>query len=271
MMEMKDKVVTITGGATGIGFALAKQFGAEGAKIIIGEPRENRLKEACKTLEKLGIDARSTVCDVTKLDSVEALADFAWTQHGQCDVLINNAGISVRERRLPNTSMEDAHRIMDVNFWGVWHGCRVFGDRMRKQDTPAMIYNVGSENSFFSAVPSAAYVASKHAVLGLTEVFREQMEGHITVGLIIPGWVASELNPDFNKFAMETDEFAAIIYPQIKAGERFVVSHAYNTVRIGERMDALNAAFEAHAPRHEGDEDYDVRTVIARLRESGAI
>ena len=270
-MDMEDKVVVITGGATGIGFALAKQFGAEGAKIIIAEPRKARLEEACDALGQLGIDARWTICDVAKLEDVEALADFAWQQHGQCDVLINNAGIGSREKRLPDVPMEEAHRIMDVNFWGVWHGCRVFGNRMKAQGTPAMIYNTGSENSFFCATTAAAYIASKHAVLGLTETFREQMPDFITVGLIIPGWVASEMSADFNAYTMPTDEFAGIIYPQIKAGERFVVSHAYNAVRIDERMDALKDAYARHAPRYEGDDEYDVRILVSRLRERGQL
>ncbi|WP_300393532.1 SDR family oxidoreductase [Henriciella sp.] len=270
-MDMKDKVVVITGGATGIGFALARKFGADGAKIVIGEPREHRLKEACEKLEALGIDARSTVCDVSSLDNVEALADFTWDEHGRCDVLLNNAGIGSREKRLPDVPMEEAHRIMDVNFWGVWHGCRVFGNRMKEQGSPAMIYNTGSENSFFCATTAAAYIASKHAVLGLTETFRDQMPDFIKIGLIIPGWVASELNPDFNEYAMETDAFADIIYPQIKAGERFVVSHAYNAVRIEQRMGALKSAFTKYAPRYEGDEEYDVRILVQRLRERGQI
>lgn len=118
-MDMKNKVVVITGGATGIGFALAKQFGADGAKIVIAEPREHRLKEACDKLSYMDVDASAAVCDVSKLESVEALADYVWDAHGQCDVLLNNAGIGSREKRLPDVPMEDAHRIMDVNFWGV--------------------------------------------------------------------------------------------------------------------------------------------------------
>ena len=270
-MDMQGKVVVITGGATGIGFALAKRFGGDGAKIVIGEPRAETLEAACEALAGMGVDARWTVCDVSSLESVEALADFAWDAHGRCDVVINNAGIGSRERRVPDVSLEDAHRIMDVNFWGVWHGCRVFGQRMKDQGTPAWIYNTGSENSLFCATTAAAYIASKHAVLGLTETFREQVPDFIKVGLIIPGWVASDLNPDFNRHAMDTDAYAAIIYPQILAGERFVVSHAYNTVRIDERMDALRDAYARHAPRYAGDDEYDVRILVKRLREQGQI
>lgn len=270
-VSMKDKIVVITGGATGIGFALARQFGADGARVILAEPREHRLREACEALSEMSIDASYKVCDVTDLAQVEALADFTWDTHGRCDVLINNAGIGSREKRLPDVPMEDAHAIMNVNFWGVWHGCRVFGNRMKAQGTPAMIYNTGSENSFFCATTSAAYIASKHAVLGLTETFREQMPDFITVGLIIPGWVATELTSGFEDVAMPADEFAGIIYPQILGRERFVVSHSYNTVRIGERMAALTDAYARYAPRYDGDEAYDVRHYIQQVRERGSI
>ena len=108
-------------------------------------------------------------------------------------------------------------------------------------------------------------------MLGLTEMFRQQVPNYITVGLIIPGWVASELNPQFNEHVMPADDFAAIIYPQIKAGERFVVSHAYNVVRIDERMDALRAAYAKYAPRYEGDEEYDVKVLVGRLKDRGLI
>ncbi|MCZ4297960.1 SDR family NAD(P)-dependent oxidoreductase [Henriciella marina] len=269
--NMENRTVVITGGATGIGFALARQFGADGARIILAEPRENRLQEACEALKETGTEANYKVCDVTDLTQVEALADYAWQTYGGCDVLLNNAGVGSREKRLPDVPMDDAHHIMNVNFWGVWHGCRVFGERMKDQGTPAMIYNTGSENSFFCATNAAAYIASKHAVLGLTETFREQMPDFITVGMIIPGWVSTELTPGFEDVAMHADEFAGIIYPQILEGERFVVSHAYNTVRIDERMEALKHAYARYAPRHEGDEEYDVRLYIQRIRERGSI
>ncbi|MEQ9315979.1 MAG: SDR family NAD(P)-dependent oxidoreductase, partial [Henriciella sp.] len=123
----------------------------------------------------------------------------------------------------------------------------------------------------FCATNAAAYIASKHAVLGLTETFREQMPDFITVGLIIPGWVATELSPGFENVAMDADEYAGIIYPQLLEGERFVVSHAYNTVRIDERIDALKDAYARYAPRYEGDEEYDVRLLLQQMRERGQI
>jgi NAD(P)-dependent dehydrogenase (short-subunit alcohol dehydrogenase family) len=273
--EMKNfagKTVVITGGATGIGFAFAKAFGGDGAKIVIGEPRENRLQEAVAALAELGIEARYFVCDVTYPESVSSLADFAWDSFGQVDVLINNAGISVGRNKVVDAPLEDLHRVFDVNFFGMWHGAAIFGKRMIEQGTPASLYSVGSENSFFSAVPNrTAYLASKHAVLGMTEGLREEMPDFIDVGLIIPGYVATEMTgPQSAPVAMDADRFAGIALEQIRSGERFVVTHAYNIEHINARHEAVSKAYATYAPRYEGDEEYDVRTLIAKLQRAPA-
>lgn len=270
MTTYDDKVIVITGGATGIGFGFAKAFGREGAKIVIGEPRENRLQEAVAALEELGIKARYFVCDVTNPESVEALADFAWDTYGRVDFLLNNAGVSSPRNPVPDMPMEDVHRVFDVNFFGVWHGAASFGRRMREQATPAAIYNVGSENSFFSAVPnSTAYLASKHAILGFTEGLREDLPDFIQVGMIVPGWVRSEMgDPRSAHLAMETDRFVEICMPQIKLGAPYVVSHAYNIEHINARHETVSNAYAMHAPRYEGDDEYDVRALIKRMTEA---
>jgi NAD(P)-dependent dehydrogenase (short-subunit alcohol dehydrogenase family) len=230
MHSYDGKTVVITGGATGIGFAFAKAFGAEGAKVIIAEPRLNRLEEAVAALEGLGIEARHFVCDVTDPAQVEALAEFAWGTYGKVDFLLSNAGVSAPRHKIPDMPLEEVHKVFAVNFFGVWHCAASFGRRIREQGTPAAIYNVGSENSFFSAVPQgAAYMATKHAVLALTEGLREDKPDFVTVGMIVPGWVQSELiDPRSVHLAMDAGRFAGICLPQIKAGEPYVVSHAFN-------------------------------------------
>ena len=266
MDSFKDKTVVITGGATGIGFGLAKKFGAEGAKIVIGEPRQNRLDEAIEALSALGIEASAMVMDVTDPASMEAFADFAWQTYGGVHVLINNAGIAIGRTPMVDVDLEDLHRLMNVNFFGVWHGAAIFGKRMIAQGEPGAIYNLASENSFFNAVKnSAPYIASKHAVRGLTEAMRDEFPDFIKVGMIVPGFVASEMTKGSEQFAMDADTFATKVVEQIRAGEFYVVTHSYNMVRIKPIHDAIEAAYERNAPRYEGDEEYDVPTLIARL------
>lgn len=267
MKSFNDKTVVITGGATGIGFGLAKRFGTEGAKIVIGEPRQQRLDEAIAELKTLGIQAASMVMDVTDPDSMEAFADFAFTTYGAVHVLINNAGIAIPRAPMVDVPLDDLHRLMHVNFFGVWHGAAIFGKRMIDQGEPAAIYNLASENAFFNAVTnSAAYIASKHAVRGLTEAMRDEFPDFIQVGMIVPGFVASEMTKGSEQFAMDADTFAEKTVEQIRAGEFYVVTHSYNAVRIKPIHDRIEDAYARNAPRYEGDEEYDVPTLLARLR-----
>jgi len=269
MEDFKGKVIVIPGGATGIGFGFAKALGAEGAKIVLAEPREKRLQEAVVELEKLGIEATYTICDVAQLDQVEALADFAWAWKGHVDVVINNAGIMVPHAPVLDMPIEHIEQIFAVNFYGVVYGSKVFGKRFIEQGTPAAIYNLGSENSFFHGTPlNGAYVATKHSVFAITQSLHEELPDFIEVSLICPGFVVSELGPEENmQYGMPTDQFIEIAMQQIKAGQFFVVSHSYNMVPITERYEMVKRAYDKYAPRYEGDQQYHVRTVIKPVLE----
>ena len=274
MKDFKGKVVVITGGSTGIGFSFARKFGHEGAKIIICGLRENRIDEAVQSLRASGIEAEGAVCDVSKREDVETFADFAWDAFGSVDVVMSNAGVMAVGRTVIDSSKEDFMKIFDVNVFGVLNVVSVFGKRLIEQGTSAALYNVGSENSLFNGVPlGAPYVASKHAVLALTESLKEEVPDYIEVGLICPGFVQSELGGDEAResmsHAMDTDRFTSIAMKQIKQGEFYIVSHAYNMVRIDERYRTLKKAYEHYAPRYDGDDEFDVRTLFHRMAEGG--
>ncbi len=266
MKDFRDKVVVITGGATGIGFSFAKQFGAHGAKIVLAGRRRDRLDKAVAALGAQGVDAAGCVCDVSKRADVEALADFAWDTFGQADVLLNNAGVSQRLSTLLKMDLDDFRALYEINVFGVLNGIQVFGQRFVEQGTPAAIYNLGSENSLFPAVPAShAYVSSKHAVLAITELLAEEMPDFIDVALICPGFVQSEMTQAMPG-GMDTDAYTAIAMKQLMDGQFYVVSHAYNMVHIDKRYTALKEAYATYAPRHEGDDEHDARTMFAKMR-----
>ncbi len=170
---------------------------------------------------------------------------------------MSNAGVMAVGQTVIDSSKEDFMKIFDVNVFGVLNVVSVFGKRLIEQGTPAALYNVGSENSLFNGVPFAApYVASKHAVLALTESLKEEVPDYIEVGLICPGFVQS-------------DRFTSIAVKQIKQGEFYIVSHAYNMVRIDERYRTLKKAYEHYAPRYDGDDEFDVRTLFDRMAGGG--
>ena len=268
MNSFKDKTVVITGSATGIGKSLAKQFGADGAKVVISGRRQDRIDATVQELKSRGIEAAGTRCDVTERKDVEALADFAEETFGGVDVLVNNAGVMQEIVPLIEMDLDEFRQVFEINLYGVLNGIQVFGKRFLERGTPAAIYNIGSENSLFAAVPSAhAYVSSKHAVLAVTELLAEETPDFIEVAVIMPGYVHSEMTKDFFP-GMDTDEYTALVMKQLKAGEFYIVSHAYNKVHLDARYKKLAAAFEKYAPRYDGDDEFDVRTMAARMQES---
>lgn len=265
MNGFRDAGVVITGGATGIGFSLAKRFGERGARLVVAEMRQERVDEAVEVLRALGADAHGAQCDVRERNQVEALADLAWDSLGQVDVIVNNAGIGGKRTSVIDAPREDIDAVLATNLFGVWNGTSVFGARFLEQGSPAGIYNVGSENSFFHATSHMSpYVVSKFGVRALTEALREEVPDFIHVALIVPGWVRSELGPHMEP-GMDTDRYAEIVIEQLEDGAFYVVSHAHNAVRIDERMAEVRGAFEKYAPRYDGDDEYDVRSVIAKM------
>ena len=268
MKNFKKKVVVITGGATGIGFGLAKRFGREGAIIRIAGLRENRLQEAVQTLEANGVTASYQICDVTKEADLIALEKSTRKLYGSVDILVNNAGIGGARKSIFDISQAEIMDTLNVNYFGVWNGIRVFGKQMIAAGTPCAIYTVGSENSFFNAVINAPYVSGKYAVLGLTKALRDEAPDFMKVGIIIPGFVHTEIGPDkFMKMGMSPDEFADRIVPQMKAEQFYLVGHSYNVVRIREEFEEVKAAFDTYAPRYEGDEKYDIKILNERFRQ----
>lgn len=266
-MDFAGKCVVVTGGATGIGLALAKRIGAAGAKLVLCEPRAEKLAEAVAELTALGVEARAFVGDVTDAASVEALADFAWEAYGRADAIIANAGVGGPRVSVIDSEADAARALFEVNFWGVWNCIRSFGQRFQADGLPGAIYATASENALFNAVRAkgGAYVASKHAVLGLMDMLRNEVPDHVEVGVIIPGWVKSDMTRHAEP-AMDADAFADRIVPQMEAGQFYLVSHPYNVVRMEERWAEAYAAFADYAPREAEDEAMDVQMVI----ESGA-
>jgi NAD(P)-dependent dehydrogenase (short-subunit alcohol dehydrogenase family) len=248
----EGQVAVITGGASGIGRALGAALTAADAQVLLADLNP-------------GDDV--VACDVSRPEDLEALAELAWQRFGRVDLLFNNAGVGGGAGRQWQADLDEARKLFEINFWGVWHGCRAFAPRMIAQDHPSAIYNTASENALFCAVPRAgAYIASKHAVLGMTESLREDLPGHVHAGTIIPGWVATGLTAQNAEHAMPAERFAEIVLPQIAARERFVVSHACNVDPFGERTAAIGAAYAKYAPRYPGDDEYDVRAFMARMR-----
>ena len=189
---VKDKVVVITGASSGLGEAAARRLGQNGAKLVLGARRLDRLQALAKEL-KLGADA-VVQTDVAQRAEVKRLVDRAAQSHGRIDVMINNAGLMPLSP-LERLKIDDWDRMIDVNIKGVLYGIAAALPHMKAQMSGHII-NVSSVAGHKVRPGSTVYSATKSAVRVISEGLRQEVKPYnIRTTIISPGAVASEL-PD---------------------------------------------------------------------------
>jgi len=188
---MKDKVVVITGGSSGIGKALAEEFGKNGAKILITGRNKTDLDQAVLSLKQKGISISGFVADVSLEEDNRKMAAEAVRLFGKIDILINNAGITMRAL-FEEADMSVIKKVMDINFYGALYATQAC--------LPQIIGNKGSVIGIssiagFRGLPGrAGYSGSKFALNGFLEVLRtELLHRHVHVLTACPGFTASNI------------------------------------------------------------------------------
>ncbi|MEU1315236.1 SDR family oxidoreductase [Streptomyces tibetensis] len=184
------QLVLVTGAGSGIGRATALAFAEAGARVVAvdrnGEAAA-RTAESCRLLGALEVWAETA--DVSDEQAMEKLSDKVTTEYGVVDVLVNNAGIGLSGSFF-DTTPEDWKKVLDVNLWGVIHGCRLFGRRMAERGQGGHIVNVASAAAYQPSRALPAYSTSKAAVLMLSECLRAELAGRgIGVTAVCPGIV----------------------------------------------------------------------------------
>ncbi|RKH48702.1 SDR family oxidoreductase [Corallococcus sp. AB049A] len=189
--NIQGKVVAITGASSGIGEATARLLASQGAKVVLGARRADRLETLTGELRSKGGEARYKALDVTKREDVDAFVAFTLKEYGRLDVLINNAGVMPLSR-LDELKLDEWNRMIDVNIRGVLHGIAAGLPVMKRQKSGQFI-NLSSIGGH-SVVPTAAvYCATKYAVLAISEGLRQEVGADIRVTVISPGVTQSEL------------------------------------------------------------------------------
>jgi NAD(P)-dependent dehydrogenase (short-subunit alcohol dehydrogenase family) len=178
MKVFQDRVAVVTGGASGIGKALAKAFLAEGMKVVIADVEESALKAAT---EELGGEVLGVVTDVSDAASVQALADRVFETHGACHILCNNAGVAAPNMNLWETEPSDFQWVHGVNVHGVVHGVQAFVPRMIESGEEGLVMNTSSGDGGISPLAQqVVYASSKAAVSIITECLGAQLVGRKT-------------------------------------------------------------------------------------------
>ena len=242
--NFSGKVAVITGGASGIGFALAEAMGAAGAKIVIADIEQTALNKAVGRLRGSSIDCEGVMCDVAKADQVEALAATTYERFGAAHVVCNNAGV-VTFKPVWEQTLDDWKWVVDIDLWGVIHGVHAFVGRMLASGEPGHFVNTASVAGLLGFPGISPYVAAKHAVVGLSESMLADFNAHnkpIGVSVLCPGQVRtqiyrSERNRDGyespaenaagieSRETIEPNDVAQMVMQAIRAGTFWILPH----------------------------------------------
>ena len=221
--NIEGKVVVITGASSGLGEATARHLSAQGASVVLGARRVERVLSLAKELAGNGAKALAIATDVTHCDQVKGLVDAAVQAYGRVDVMINNAGL-MPHSPLERLKIDDWDRTIDVNIKGVLYGIAAVLPYMKQQQSGHII-NVSSVAGHKVSPGGAVYAATKHAVRALSEGLRLEVKPYnIRTTVISPGAVATELpdsvtEPDiaenihkfYETFAIPADAFARAV------------------------------------------------------------
>ena len=191
MALLDGRVAVITGGAQGLGFAIAEGFVAEGARVVLGDLNLEATREA---VEKLGGTdvARAVKCDVTEYGDVDALVDAALGEFGRFDVMVNNAGIT-RDATLRKMTEDEFDQVISVHLKGTWNGLKKAASIMREQKSGAIV-NMSSISGKVGMIGQTNYSAAKAGIVGMTKAASKEL-AHlgVRVNAIQPGLIRSAM------------------------------------------------------------------------------
>ena len=194
MRDLTGRVAVVTGGASGIGRALARRFAAEHMRVVVADVEEPPLRDTVAGIREAGGEATAAVCDVSSWSSVQALRDSTADRYGPTDLLCNNAGVA-GTGAVAEASMNTWEWCLGVNLWGVIHGCRAFLPAMIERGS-GHIVNTASILGHMSSPGLAPYNVSKYGVVALSETLHSEMLAQGTgvgVTCLCPGLVSTNI------------------------------------------------------------------------------
>ena len=215
-MNLKDKIVVITGGSQGFGRAMAKAFRLEGCSIVVSSHDKEHLDTTAK---ELSVD--TFPANITSYTDVQKLSEYVVKKYGVIDLWINNAGIQIAPSFAENVDREKLHHLFEVNFFGYFYGCQVALSYMKKQGS-GVIVNINSTAGLEGKPEISAYSASKFAIKGLTESVRKEVKNSdIKIYGVYPGGMQTDIykekHPTDLQEYMQVDTVAKKVIENLKA------------------------------------------------------
>ena len=278
MRELAGKTAFVTGGASGIGFALGAAFAQAGMRVMLADIETDALAEAVKSLQDFEPNVRGVACDVADPVSVERAAKASFQAFGNVHVVCNNAGVAAAGG-IDNISLDNWRWVLDVNLMGVLHGIRTFLPHIRAHGEGGHIVNTASMAGMNSGLGFSPYVASKFAVVGMSEGLATQLKPFgIGVSVLCPGYVRTRIGgsgrnrpqrygatqtPDPASPAgllvaqiaerlecgLDPSDVASRVLAAIREDELYVFTHPEMRAELEDRFAAIMAAMDLAAAR----------------------
>lgn len=196
MKEFQGKVAVITGGASGIGRAMAERFAEEGMRIVLADVEQSALDKTAAEMKAEGAEVLSVLCDVSKAEDVERLAKETVEAFDTVHILCNNAGVGTGGTTW-EIPLKDWEWVLGVNLWGVIYGIHYFTPIMLKNGGPCHIVNTASIAGLTNGLYMTPYHVSKNSVVSISESMHKELavlESNVKVSVLCPGWVNTRIH-----------------------------------------------------------------------------
>lgn len=195
MSTFTGKTALISGGAEGIGFAIAKAMGHQGMNVVLGDIDAAQLAKAEDTLTQEGIEVLTVKMDVTDPAQWQKFGEAAVERFGKVHMLVNNAGVGGTPGPIENTDAKDWAWVLDVNLMGVVHGAHAIVPLIKEHGEGGWMINVASMAGMTGIPYAGAYTATKMAVVGMSESWRAELApANIEVSVLCPAFVRTRIN-----------------------------------------------------------------------------
>jgi len=269
MQDFKDKVAVVTGAASGIGLGMTRAFASKGMKLVLADLDQDALDKASTELSASGVEVTTTLCDVSKHEQVQALAEVATNAYGQVNILCNNAGIGI-PTATHNMKLADWKWIIDVDLWGPIYGVEVFLPLIEATGE-GHINSTSSMAGMIAARRMGAYNVAKHGVIALMASLERELRARkspVTASVLCPGPINTNIS--FNSVTyrpggakpksdgktsgamakeiqaaleqgMQPDDVGKLVLNAIESNKFWVLTHPRWTKTVQKQLDAMNA------------------------------
>jgi NAD(P)-dependent dehydrogenase (short-subunit alcohol dehydrogenase family) len=238
---LSGRVAVVTGAASGIGLAVSEALVAEGMSVVMADVNDESLRlQASRLAESKAVVVPMTV-DVSDPDALDAVGHAVVAEFGALHIAVNNAGI-VNRGFSWELSLEEWHRVLNTNLWGVIHGVRSFVPLILATGDEGHVVNVASMAAVLALDRLGPYTVAKHGVLGLSDVLRAELRGleaPVGVSVVMPGMIKTGMNA-FGTVAAST--VAANIVDAIRRNRDYVFTDDHSEAEVAARLRSILAS-----------------------------